>query len=152
MTVDFFTSKVYLYPVKTKNVLLKKLALFSRDIQQKREHVAENAKMKLQKNLELVLNEIKKINKKYLEMFSSRVHGGKAYSAEQKIREFKKLLFKSKRVHRATSNKRFEKLIRLAVKNMNNIRSQKYVMHLVQQNKNRLKNKNFRSFMIFIDL
>ena len=138
--------------MKSKNVLSKKLALFYRDIQQKIEQVAKNAKMRLQKDLELVQNEIKKINKKYIEMFSSRVHGGKAYSAEQKIREFKKLLFKSKRVHRATSNKRFEKLIRLAVKNMNNIRSQKYVMHLVQQNKNRLKNKSFGSFMIFIDL
>ena len=61
-------------------------------------------------------------------MFSSRVPGGKACAAEQKIREFKKLLFKSKRVLKATSNKRFDltKIICLAVKNMSNIRSQKY--------------------------
>ena len=61
-------------------------------------------------------------------MFSSRVRGGKTYAAEQKIRQFKRILFKSKRVHKGTSNKRFDsrKLIRLAVKNMNNIRSQKY--------------------------
>ena len=74
-------------------------------------------------------NEIKKINKKYdTEMFSSCVRGGKAYAADQKIKEFKKLLFKSKRVQKATSNKRFFSgtWIRLAVKNMNNIRSQKY--------------------------
>ena len=60
-------------------------------------------------------------------MFSSRVRSGKAYAAEQKIKEFKKLLFKSKHVHKATSNKRFDsrKLICSAVKNMN-IRSQKY--------------------------
>ena len=52
-------------------------------------------------------------------MFNSCVRGDKAYAAEQKIREFKKL-FKSQRVHRATSNKRFDsrKLIRLAVKNL----------------------------------
>ena len=52
----------------------------------------------------------------------------KAYAVEEKIREFKKLLFKSKCVHKVTSNKRFDsrKLIHLAVKNMNNIRSQKY--------------------------
>ena len=71
----------------------------------------------------------KKIIKRYkFEMFSSCVRGGKAYAAVQKIREFKKLIFKSKRVHKGTSNKRFDsrKLIRLAVKNMNNIRSQKY--------------------------
>ena len=61
-------------------------------------------------------------------MFSSRVQSGKAYAAEQKIKEFKKLLFKSKHVHKATSNKRFDsrKLICSAVENMNNIRSQKY--------------------------
>ena len=34
-------------------------------------------------------------------MFSSRLRGGKAFVAEQKIREFKKLLFKSKRVHKS---------------------------------------------------
>ena len=54
-------------------------------------------------------------------MFSGRVRGGKAYAAEQKIREFKKLLFRSKRLFKATSNKRFDsrKLIRKAVENMN---------------------------------
>ena len=58
-------------------------------------------------------------------MFSTRVRGGKAYGAEQKIREFKKLLFLSKRLHKATSTKRFEsrKLIRKAVENMNSVKS-----------------------------
>ena len=39
-------------------------------------------------------------------MFSSRVRTGKAYAAEQKIREFKKLLFKSKKVHKVTFHQR----------------------------------------------
>ena len=54
-------------------------------------------------------------------MFSGRVREGKAYAAEQKIREFKKLLFRSKRLLKATSNKRFDsrKLIRKVVENMN---------------------------------
>ena len=58
-------------------------------------------------------------------MFSSCVRSGKAYAAEQKIREFKKRLFKSKCVHKETWNKRFDsrKLMRLAVKNMSNNRS-----------------------------
>ena len=61
-------------------------------------------------------------------MFSSCVRGGKAYAAEQKIREFKKLLFRSKRLHKTTSTKRFDsrKQICIAVKNMNSINSQKY--------------------------
>ena len=59
-------------------------------------------------------------------MFSSR--GGKAYATEQKIREFKKLLFKSKEAGKATSTStRFDpkKLIHKAKANMNNIQSQK---------------------------
>ena len=61
-------------------------------------------------------------------MFSSRVRGLKAYAAEQKIREFKRLLFKSKEVHKETSTStRFipEKLICKATVNMSNIQSQK---------------------------
>ena len=41
-------------------------------------------------------------------MFSTRVRGGKVYAAKQKIREFKKLIFQSKRLHKATSTKRFD--------------------------------------------
>ena len=56
--------------------------------------------MRLQTDLEFQQNKIKKINKKYnVEMFSSRTRGGKAFAAEQKIRDFKILLFKSKRLH-----------------------------------------------------
>ena len=51
--------------------------------------------MRLQTDLEFQQNEIKKLNKKYdVEMFSTRLRGGKAFAAEQKIREFKKILLK----------------------------------------------------------
>ena len=116
--MDLFTSsKVYVYTMKSRNLLSKKLELFYRDIQQKREQIAEKATIRLQTDLEFAQNEIKKKNN--VEMFNSRVRGDKAYAAEQKIREFKKL-FKSQRVHRATSNKRFDsrKLIHFAVKNL----------------------------------
>ena len=85
--------------------------------------------MKPQTDLEARQNEIKKLNKKYnIEMFSGRVRGKKAYVAEQKIREFKKLLFQSKRQHKATSTNRFDSrnLMRKAAENMNSINSQKY--------------------------
>ena len=61
-------------------------------------------------------------------MFSLRIRGGKAFAAEEKIREFKKILFKMKRLHKATKGKRLDskKLIRKAVENMNNTYSQKY--------------------------
>ena len=54
--------------------------------------------MRLQSNLEFQQNEMKRFLKKYnVEMFSSRVCRGKPYAAEQKIREFKNLLLKSKK-------------------------------------------------------
>ena len=61
-------------------------------------------------------------------MFSTKVRGGKAFAAEQKIREFKKLLLKSKKLHKAAKTGRadFRKLIWNAVQNMNKTNSQKY--------------------------
>ena len=61
---------------------------------------------------------------KNVEMFSSRVRRRKAYFVEQKTKEFKKLLFKSKKAHKAISaSTTFDpkKLIRKATANMNNI-------------------------------
>ena len=51
--------------------------------------------MRLQTDLEFLQNEIKKLNKKYnVDMFSTKLRGGKAFATKQKIREFKKLLLK----------------------------------------------------------
>ena len=60
LVVDLFTSKVYVYTMKSRNLLSKKLELFYRDIQQKREQIAEKATIRLQTDLEFAQNEIKK--------------------------------------------------------------------------------------------
>ena len=72
-------------------------------------------------------------------------------AAGQKIREFKKLLFKSKCVHKATLNKCFDsrKLICLAVKNANNIRSQKYGYAPDPIEEKALESKRFREIYDF---
>ena len=45
--------------------------------------------MRLQVNLEFQQNKIKKLNQKYnVEMFSTKIRGGKAFAAKQKIRKF----------------------------------------------------------------
>ena len=70
--------------------------LFYEEVNHKRKE-----KMRLQTDFEFQQNEIKKLNKKYnVEMFSTRVKGGKAFAAEQKIREFKKLLLKIKLLYK----------------------------------------------------
>ena len=75
----------------------------------------------------------------------------KANDAEEKIREFKKLLFKSKCVQKVTSNKRFDsrKLIHLAAKNMNNIRQQKYGYTPDAIEEKVLESKRFREIYDF---
>ena len=48
-----------------------------------------NEQMRLQTDLEFQQRKIMKLNKKYnVLMFSTKIRGGKAFSAEQRIREF----------------------------------------------------------------
>ena len=125
LLVDLFTSKVYIYPMKNRSLLAKKLKLFYDDIQSKRSGL-----LKLQTDLEFKQNEIKKLNEEYdVEMFHTRVRGGKAFAAEQKIGQFKKLLLKGKRLEKE-SGKRLKplQLISNVTKNMNNTISTKYGM------------------------
>ena len=84
LLVDLFTSKSYVYPMKNRRLLAKKLCLFYEDIQNKR-----TGKLRLQTDLEFKQNQIKKLNAKFnVEMFRTKISGGKAFAAEQKIREF----------------------------------------------------------------
>ena len=91
--VDLLTQKIYIYPMKKRHLLAKEMEIFYQEVNEKR----KNSSMRLQTDLEFQQNEIKKLNKKYnIEIFSTTVRGGKAFAAEQKIREFEKLLLKMK--------------------------------------------------------
>ena len=64
-----------------------------------------NETMRLQTDLEFQQNEIKRLSAKYnVDMFSTRLRGGKAFVADQKIRELKKLLLKSKIIEKRNKN------------------------------------------------
>ena len=123
LAVDLFTSKTYVYPMKSRKLLARKLRLFYDEIEPKRD-----GKMTLQTDLEFKQNAIKKLNDEFnVEMFHSKVRGGKAFAAEQKIREFKKLLLKSKRfIKRKGERLRPLQVIKKAVENMNETISTKY--------------------------
>ena len=85
--------------------------------------------MMIQTDPEFRQREIQKLNKKYNAlMFHTKIRGGKTFAADQKIREFKKMLQKSKRMHKSTLTKRIEpkKLIQRATNSLNSITSQKY--------------------------
>ena len=116
----------------------------------------KNERMGLRVDLEFQQNEIKKLNKKYnVEMFSSRVHAAKGYAAEQRIREFKKLLLKSKKAHKATSTSATlhpKKLICKATANINNIQSQKYSYPPEAIKGNAIRSEKFREIHDFYRL
>ena len=79
--------------MKNRSLLAKKMEIFYDNIQPKR-----TGKMHLQTDLEFNQSKIKALNKKFdVEMFHTKIRGGKAFAAEQKIREFKKILLRSKR-------------------------------------------------------
>ena len=91
--VYLFTQKIYMYPMKKRHLLKNKMELFYQEVNNK----IKDKRMRLQTDLEFQQNEIKKLNKKCnVEMFSTKVRGRKAFAAEQKIREFKKMLVKLK--------------------------------------------------------
>ena len=109
--------------MKSRKLLARKLILFYDAIEPKR-----NGKMNLQTDLEFKQNAIKRLNKEYgVEMFHTKDRGGKAFAAEQKIREFKKIILQSKRyVKRSGKRIRPNELIKKAVENMNETNSTKY--------------------------
>ena len=141
--VDLFTSKVYVYTMRTKNNLAKKMEEFYKEIDFKR---VKNEKMRLQVDLEFQQNKIKEINQKYnVEMFSSKNRGGKAYVAEQKIREFKKILFRIKKTYKRLKKRlNSAKLIKKTAQNMNNTKSIKYGLEPEVIEKQSLTDDNFR--------
>ena len=130
--------------------LVRKMELFYKEIEPKRKETDE--KIRLQTDLEFQQNEIKKLNEKYnIDMFSTKVRGGKALAAEQKIREFKKLPFKSKKLHNATKTGHVHprKLIRNAVENMNKTNSQKYGLPPEEIEEKSLADEKFREIYDF---
>ena len=149
--VDLFTSKVYIYTMKKKNNLVNKLEAFYKEIETKRN---KNEKMRLQTDQEFQQNEIKKLNLKYnVEMFSSRIRGGKAFAAEQKIREFKKIIFKTKNVYNMSKKEiNSKKIIQKAIDNMNKTNSEKYGLPPEIIEKKTLANNVFKEVYDFYRL
>ena len=141
--VDLFTSKVYIYTLRTKNNLFKKMEEFYNEIDDKR---IKNEIMRLQVDLEFQQNKIKELNKKYnVEMFSTKTRGGKAFAAEQKIREFKKILFRIKKTYKRMRKRlNSAKLIKKTVENMNNTKSIKYDLEPEVIEIRSLSDDNFR--------
>ena len=95
--VDLFTSTIYTYPMKKHSLLTKKMLIFYNDISKKRA-----GRMHLQTDHEFQQTNINKLNKEFhVDMYSTNLRGGKAFAAEQKTRELKKLLLRSKPIKKS---------------------------------------------------
>ena len=71
--------------MKKRNFLPKKMELFYNNLDKKRLQIVQEFKQR----------KIEKLNKKLdVEMYSTHLRGGKAFAAEQKIRELKKTFIK----------------------------------------------------------
>ena len=151
LCVDLFTSKIYVYTMRKRSNLVNKLENFYKEIEVKRN---KNEKMRLQTDQEFQQNEIKKLNLKYnVEMFSSRIRGGKAFAAEQKIRELKKVIFKTKNAYKLTKKKiNSKKIIEKSVRNLNKINSEKYGLPPEVIEKKTLANDVFKEVYDFYRL
>ena len=84
LIVDLFTSKIYVYPMKNRSLLAKKLNLFYKDIKSKR-----TGKMRLQMDLEFNQNHIKKLNNDFnVEMFHTRRKGILQNKKSENLKKF----------------------------------------------------------------
>ena len=84
--VDLFSSKIYTYPMKSRKQIRLKLEEFYREVRSKR----KGQKIKSQVDQEFQQVKIKYLNDlNNVKMFSTSLRGGKAFAAEQKIRELK---------------------------------------------------------------
>ena len=139
--VDLFTQKIYTFPMKKENLLKNKMELFYEEVNNKR----KDKEMRLQTDLEFRQNDIKRLNKKYnVDMFSTRVRGGKAFAAEQKIREFKKLLLKTKTLYKKSKKKiKPNEIIKKVTANMNKTKTQKYDIEPEKIREKSLEDDNF---------
>ena len=129
--------------MKKRDLLSKKMELFYNDISEKR---PKNMRMRLQTDLEFKQNKIKNLNSKFNnEMFSSKVRDGKAFAAEQKIRDLKRLLLKSKNNKKRNKNRLNPlKLIQKATNNLNKTPTQKYGIEPEKVEEKSLEDDNFR--------
>ena len=128
--------------MKKRHLLNKKMEMFYQEVSKKR----KNNPMRLQTDLEFQQNEIKKLNKKYnVEMFSTKVRGGKAFAAEQKIREFKKLLLKMKNLFKKYGKKlKPNEVIKKFTTNLNKTKTAKYQIEPEEVEKRALSDDVFR--------
>ena len=142
LIVDLYSSKVYVYPMRSRKQTFKKLEQFYVDVQNKR----KNRNTRLQVDNEFQQVKIKDLNDRLsVTMFITSLRGEKAFTAKQKIRDLKSRVSKLK----ATSDKTKAKIpavtiVKQSAENMNNVKSKKYGIRPNDVEEKSLSSENFR--------
>ena len=96
LAIDMYSSKVYVYPTHSQKQLLKYMNEFYVEISKKGKKASN---MRLQTGNEFQQKKIKDLNERCnVTKFTTSARGGKAFVAEQKIRELKKRMLKIKEI------------------------------------------------------
>ena len=139
--VDLFSSKTYTYPMRSSRQIRQKLEQFYEEVKEKR----KGEKMKMQVDQEFQQLKIKDLNRENnVEMFSTSLRGGKAFAAEQKIRELKKgvaLLNSQRKLLKLTP----KKIIEISSENMNISLSKKYGFAPERVERESMQSKKFKT-------
>ena len=134
LAVDLFSSKIYAYPMKRRNNLLKYLTKLYEDLVKEGRDESEQP-MRLQSDQEFLQSDIKILNKKHNVIgFASKLNEGHAFAAEQKIRDLKTYINRAQRLSGTDSGKKKKKKHRLngydnvkaATERLNSVKSVKY--------------------------
>ena len=147
LIVDLYSSKVYVYPMRSRKQIAKKLGQFYIDVQKKR----KNKNMRLQVDNEFQQVKIPDLNDKFnVTMFTTSVRGGKAFAGEEKIRELKVRVSKIK----AISDEQKAKvpavtIIQKSAENMNAMKSQKHGISPDEVEEKYLSSQRFRVLFNF---
>ena len=144
LVVELYSSKVYVYPICSRKQILQKMGQLYDEIKHKRN---KKKSMHLQVDNEFQQVKIKDLNEQnHVEMFSTAVRGGKAFAAEQKIRELKSRVAKLNALKVKVTP---TKIILSSVENMNNVVSKKYGISPNNIEKKFLASKTFRTLFNF---
>ena len=138
LAVDPYSSKVYVYQMHSRKQILPKIALFYNEIKNK----IKNKLTRLRVDNEFQQVKLKDLNEmNNVEMFTTSVRGGKAFAAEQKIRELKTRISKLNAQKLKISS---TKVILNSAINMNNVPGEKYRLTPEEIEKKSISNERFR--------
>ena len=143
LAVDFYSSKVYVYPMRYRKLILQKLNQFYDEVKDKRNEKT----MRLQGGNEFQQVKIKDLNDKLnVKMFTTAVRGGKAFAAEHKIRE---LMSRSAKLSVLKMKVAPTMTILSSAENMNNVVNEKYGISPNDIEKKSLSSKKIQNTLQF---